>query len=61
MSKRKVVHVTQDTKAGGWKVKQEGISKPLKHLETKAEAIDYGKNVQKKPTLARSGFTGKIT
>lgn len=59
MTKRKVVHVTHDNKQGGWNVNQEGVSKPIKHLDTKAEAVDFGKNVAKSADLGQIKIHGK--
>jgi hypothetical protein len=44
---RKQIHVVPNSKEG-WDVKQSGNPKPLKHFETKAPAVDYGKKVAKK-------------
>lgn len=53
MAKRKVYHVTKDSE-GGWGVLKEGGKRASAHLETKAEAVERGKE------LAKAGGHGQI-
>lgn len=63
MVKRKVYHVTKNTKGGGWHVKQEGSQRASGNFGTKQEAVQRGKVLAKNAPLGQikiHGQDGKI-
>ena len=53
MTKRKIYHVTKNP-SGGWDAQKEGGARASGHFDTKAEAVNRGKE------LAKSGGLGQI-
>lgn len=51
-NKREVYHVTPNPK-GGWDVKKEGGGRASAHSETKADAVDRGRELAKKAPLGQ--------
>jgi hypothetical protein len=63
MAKRKVYHVTKNTKGDGWNVKQEGAQRASGNFGTKQQAIQRGKQLAKNAPIGQikiHGQDGKI-
>jgi hypothetical protein len=52
MTKRTVVNVVPG-KGDGWDVKKQGEKTPLRHFETKENAVNFGKTVAKSAELGQ--------